>query len=456
MIRSDWLCRCNNIGGAWFRSVAWSALIVCLVSACESGSGANPENAPGSITAVSTTTGQLSVNAGSSISVPITVERTSSFIGTVELALDGIPNGVTHSFSPSVLSFGQSTSILKLDLNQGAQAGNYPLIIRASARSVEPRSVTITLSIPVPDVTVSAGNGSISIALEDTVSIPITLTRTGGGFIDPVTLSLSGLVSGVSARFEPSVLTGSAVASTLKLSADIGAALGASTPQIVTTGVIIGEKRTPLPITVVDAVRPTFQVRPSFPNINMPFGGGTVEQVIGVPRAGGLSAPINLTVEGLPANVVATLEPTAVTGASSIIRLSASRNAIAGTYPLTVRGVAMGAADRVGVFTGTVSGVRPFAQAAPVKRGNSGELSVSTIRFGTYTEAASFTIESPVPGFGFTGVPFAVPTVFVLSGRLIPFTVADSVVAGTYTFIVRVIDSSGVVATTDFVVTVTN
>jgi hypothetical protein len=422
--------------------------------ACESGSSANPETSTGSLVRVSAAPSAVVLDAGASTTLPIAIERSAGFTRSVELTLTGAPNGVTYTFAPASLAFNQSTSTLTLESNQGVQPGSYPLVVRASASTGDPKTTQVTLTVPTPDVIVVFGTASASVRLEDTVSVPVTVTRTGGGFVDPIALSVSNLPAGVTGSFVPSVLTGTNTASVLRLSPVIETALGASTLQVTTSGISVPQKSTPLPLTVLDAAAPTFRLRFTGSSLTVPVGGGTAESTVGIPRAGGLTAPVTLSTADLPAGVVAEFTPAVVTGTTATIRLTATRGVTPGNYPITVRGVAAGLTDRLVPVTYTVSGLRLFPATVRVQRGATAQVPLSIARYGSFAEPATVSLSGATPGFTFTGLPVTIGG--VIGAFSAGVTVDPSVAPGVYTIDIEARSPSGSLSTSTITITVTN
>jgi len=424
--------------------------------ACESGSSADPESSAGSIVSVSASTPAVELNAGASTTVPITVERTPGFARSVALSLSGLPNGMTYTFTPAALAFGQASSTLTLEANQGVQPGSYPLQVSASAADVESKSSQFNVTVPTPEVSIAVGTGAVSIRLEDTLSIPVTVTRTGGGFMDPIDLSISNLPIGVTARFTPSVLTGSGTASVLLLTPAIETALGAGTAQVITSTISAAPKTVTLPLTILDALAPTFRVRLGTSALVTPFGGGSVERSVSLPRAGGFADAVALSAVGLPAGVTAAFTPAVVTGTAALMRLTATPEAPPGNYPITVRGVAAGLADRATPITLAVSGARLFPATVTVQRGQTAQTELGLGRYGGFSDPVAVTLTRATPGFTFTGLPRETGSSSASTSFTVRVAVDEGVVPGVYTFDVEARGQSQVLSTTMITITVTN
>ncbi|MCC6242088.1 MAG: hypothetical protein IT353_04575 [Gemmatimonadaceae bacterium] len=432
--------------------------LLCFAAACETGSSSNPETSTGSIVAVSASMSTVVLNAGATITVPVTVERSSGFTRSVELSLSGVPSGVTYTFAPASLAFGQTASTLTLASTEGVQPGSYPLVVRASASDVEPKTAPLSMTVPTPDVTLTFGAGAASVRLEDSVSIPITVTRTGGGFVDPIALGISNLPTGITASFAPSVLTGTNTASVLTLSPALEATVGASTLQVTTSGISAPLKLTPLPLTVLDAAAPTFRIRLASSSAVVPFGGGTSEGTVRIPRGGGLTAPVTLSTAPLPSGVVAEFIPPVVTGTgtTSTIRFTSTAAATPGTYPVTVRGTASGLEERTIASLLTVTGVRLFPATATVQRGGTAQIPLSISRYGTLTDAVTVAVSGGSAGFTFTGLPFSLAA--SSGGALFSAGVAvdQSVAPGVYTINIEARGQSQLFSASTITITVTN
>ncbi|MCS7068855.1 MAG: hypothetical protein RMK51_00885 [Meiothermus sp.] len=104
-------------------------LFLPILAAC--GGGTNPPPSPGDFQ-ISLGSQTLTLGAGGSGSVPVTLEKTGGFQAEVSLALVRIPSSlqVSGSFSPNPI---QTTSTLNLSLGSSLGPGTYTLLVRASA-----------------------------------------------------------------------------------------------------------------------------------------------------------------------------------------------------------------------------------------------------------------------------------------------------------------------------------
>ncbi len=128
----------------------------------------------------------------------------------------------THSIAPG------TTNSTKFDVPAGLPSGSYDLVVVANG--IESNTLVVDIEA-VPDFSLSASPNSVGVAQGNSVTSTITVTPQSG-FSGSVTLSASGLPSGVTAGFSPNPTTST---STLTLTASGSATVGTFTVTI--TGV---------------------------------------------------------------------------------------------------------------------------------------------------------------------------------------------------------------------------
>ena len=167
----------------------------------------------------------VSVAQGASGQVTVTLVRTN-FTGTVNLTLEGAPNGVTPSFNPAAVT--GTTSALTLNVAASVTAGDYQLTVRGTAQGLPDRTDGFTLTV----TPVAAGDFSLSTTPSGTVSVQqngasvpvqVNILRTGG-FAGSVGLTVTGAPTGLTATLNPTNTTGNS--STLTLSATTAVNIG--------------------------------------------------------------------------------------------------------------------------------------------------------------------------------------------------------------------------------------
>src|SRR5688572_13678883 len=105
--------------------------------------------------------------------------------------------------------------------------------------------------------------------------------------------------------------------------------------------------------------------------------GGTGTVTVTLTRGGGFAEPVNVTVEGLPTGVTASVAPTSLTGTTTqaVVTVTVANSVAAGTYTATIRASAagIGAATTTFALTVTAQGTYTLtATAASAVQGASG------------------------------------------------------------------------------------
>ncbi|HEV8598772.1 MAG TPA: hypothetical protein VGQ69_05395 [Gemmatimonadales bacterium] len=87
------------------------------------------------------------VAVGGSTTVAITLTRTGSFSGIVDLSVTGAPAGVTGGFSNLQTSGRVTTATLTLSVTAAATPGSYTLVVHASGTGVTEALAVFSLTI---------------------------------------------------------------------------------------------------------------------------------------------------------------------------------------------------------------------------------------------------------------------------------------------------------------------
>ncbi|MEK6398444.1 MAG: Ig-like domain repeat protein, partial [Terriglobus sp.] len=117
-------------------------------------------DAPFSLTAGST----VSLCPGCSATLPITVNKLSSYTGNVDIAMDGLPSGVT--FSPTSLPVGSTTAVT---LTAATNADSEDFNSGASIASID-KALTLTGTISATNA--ATANTTLHMQIEDTSFTP--------------------------------------------------------------------------------------------------------------------------------------------------------------------------------------------------------------------------------------------------------------------------------------------
>jgi len=189
--------------------------------------------------ALSASPTSVSVAQGGTKTTTVSTTISGGFNSAVSLSASGLPAGVTASFSPaSIAAPGSGSSTLTFTASSTAAIGTSTVTINASGGGVS-HSTTVSLTVSstaTPDFAVSASPTSVSVAAGSSGTSTIS-TTVSGGFNSAVSLSASGLPSGVTAAFNPtSIAAPGSGSSTLTFTASSTAAAGTSTITINASG----------------------------------------------------------------------------------------------------------------------------------------------------------------------------------------------------------------------------
>ena len=301
--------------------------------------------------------GTLNLGQGTSGTTVVDVFPEYGFSGNVNLAVSGLPNGVTASFSPNPAT---RTSTLTLTASSTASAGTSTLTITGTSGNLT-ATTTLTLGVFGPSFTLSSP-GSLNVGQGMSGTAYFTVLQQYG-FAGNVTFSVSGLPSGVTALWNPNPASGSSM---LTLTASSSAAAGTKTLTITgTSGNLTATTTLSLGI-----YAPSFTLS-SQGTVSVGQGSSATAYVNVNPQYG-FTGKVNLSVSGLPSGVTASFSSNPTTGYSTLT-LAASSSAPVGTQTLTITGASGSLTATttltLGVYTPTFS---LFGSGVSLGQGSSG------------------------------------------------------------------------------------
>ena len=279
-----------------------------------------------------------------------------------------------------------------------------------------------------PNFSLSANPSSVTITQGSNGTSTITVTPVGG-FSGSVTLSASGLPSGVTAAFNPNPTTST---STLTLTASSTAATGTVTVTITGTSGSLTNTTT-LSLTV-QASQQSFTLSASPTTVTIAKGGASGTSTISITPAGGFSGSVTLAASGLPKGVTALFSPNPATS-SSVLTLTASKTAKAGTVTVTITGTS-GSLKATTTITLTVDALGSYTlKASPtalsVAQGSSGTSTITINPTNGFDQEVSLAA---------TGMPTGVTATFgtnpTTSSSVLTLAVSGSAAAGKSTITV--------------------
>jgi subtilase family serine protease len=363
---------------------------------------------------ISATPATLTVAPGGTGVSTIAATPLNGFNGQINIALSGVPAGVTPSFTPATAAWSVT---LNLAVGSSVAAGTYTVTITGTSGSLS-NAATIKLTVTgTPSFTLAAAPASVSVVQGATGTSTITVTPQNG-FNGTVALAASGLPSGVTASFSGGALT---------LSASASAATGAYTVTITGTSGSLSSKTT-IGVTVTAA--PGYTVAASPASVTL-APGGSAPSTITVTPLNGFTGAVTFSVSGLPTGVTAAFSPTASTKTSTLT-FSASSSAAAGTSTVTVSG-ASGTATNKTTISLTVTPPPGFTLSATpaslsLAQGTSITSAIAISGSGGFAGTVALTA-SGLP----SGVTAAFSPASTASKSTVTFTAASSAPSSTST-----------------------
>ena len=264
----------------------------------------------------------VSVSQGSTGTSTITVVPQNGFTGSVTLSATGLPTGVTAAFNPNPTT---SSSTLTFTVGATAATGTSTITITGVSGTLT-HTTTVSLTVTqagTPDFSLTATPGSVTVGQGSTGTSSIGVVPVNG-FSGSVTLSATGLPSGVTAAFNPNPTTST---STLTFTASATATTGTSTVTI--TGVSGSlTHTTSVSLTITASGGGTITLTPTSLTFSKILVGGTSgAKTVTVKNTGGSAVSItNIAVSGDFALVAAPPKTacgsTLAAGASCIVKVS--------------------------------------------------------------------------------------------------------------------------------------
>ncbi len=180
------------------------------------------------------------VLAGTSVSLPVELNRHNASDGDVSFTVSGLPAGMSASFSPNPVSGAGTTTELTLTAAVDAPSSDaYSEITVTATPSLgagpTPRTITKQVRVRTAFTMTRAGPPEVDLA-PCSVKVPLGFVR-DFGFAGPVSLSVTGMAAGVLASFDPSQVT-------------FPNGAGAETVNLVVTGPATGVPTPPTELTI--------------------------------------------------------------------------------------------------------------------------------------------------------------------------------------------------------------
>jgi hypothetical protein len=279
---------------------------------------------------VTVTPASRNVIQGGSTFWTATVAPQNGFTDSVTLGVSGLPSGVSASFSPPVVTSGDST--LSVLVGSAVAPGSYPFSISGVSGAIT-HSTDATLVVQAaPDFAVTVTPALRKVIQGKSTSWTATVTPQNG-FSDAIALGASGLPTGVTAVFSaPALKSGN---STLNVSVDAAVPPGAY-PFAITA--VSGSLEHNANVTLTVLVQGTFTIAVTPASQTVTRNSTSTYTVTITPQKGFLWT-VDLSVSGTGNHITASLDPISVgANGTSTLRVNVDGNMPRGNHTLRVTG----------------------------------------------------------------------------------------------------------------------
>jgi uncharacterized membrane protein len=375
---------------------------------------------------VAVETGSLTIAQGADAAVGTTVTRLADYAGTVDIVVDDAPQGVSVQVAPGTTNGKATTASLTIHVSPEAKVGTYLLTIRArgTANNVAGTILSVTV-VEAPAFTMSLSRGGVTLTPAGSVPVTVRLARTN--LTAPIQLAASG-PGAVQASFGTSLVSGDTA--TFTAIAVRGAAPGTYDLKITATAAGVAERSATLRITVSgDAM-----VVLADSSVSTAQGQSATTTAI-VNRAETVGT-VTLRAEGMPAGLTASVTARANDPRIYDVTFAATSSLAPGTYKVTLRATASGAADattdiQVVVNAASIA-VSLSATSISLFPGTNASVSAQVARTN-YTGNVSVTVEGLPTGVTASVAQFSATT----SSANVTIAAAANVAPGTYSATIR-------------------
>lgn len=375
------------------------------------------------------------------------VTRAGGYTGVVQLAVSGLPSGVSATVSPAQLPAGASDATITLSAADGATRGDFAAKVIASGSGIAEAIALYTIKVSAqPAFSLTAAAGALTIARGGADSARVAVSRTD--FDGAIDFAVEGLPAGASATIRTALDGGESAIVVVAVDATVAPGDYSLTVKGKAAG--LADRAASIVLTVPT---PSFTLTPLPNALHVAAGSATTTQ-IGIGRSG-FAGVVTLSLQTPPAGVSANFAPAGAAGDASTLTLQVAATVAPGTYRLTIRGAAAGMVDRVASLDLTVEpaasaillAVNPAA--VTIASGASGHATVSVERTNV---AGNITFSASGVPAGIT-VTFTPPTT-AGSASDVTIAVAPGASLGTHAILIEATAPGGVHAWATLTVTV--
>ena len=190
---------------------------------------------------------------------------------------------------------------------------------------------------PTGSISVTASPTSLTLDPGATGTVTVTLVR-GGGFADPVNVTIEGLPTGITATAVPAQLTGQTTQVVVTVNVASTVAAGSYTATVRASATGVGSATTTYTVTVNALPNYALTLTPTTLTV---APGGNGQTTVNIARTS-FTGAVTLSLVAPPAGITATFNPAAPTTNSSVATINVASTVANGNYNLTIMGAATG------------------------------------------------------------------------------------------------------------------
>lgn len=336
----------NRLAHVRLRTMRTISYALLAIASASCGASTDGVVDPGSIT-ISLPTASGTLVAGATATFGVSVGRTGSFAGAIDVTVEGLPTGVTASVVPTQVAAGVTSATVNLTGAATAVAGASTLTVRAKGTGVSDKTATFSLTVQAAPAgggfTMSLSPATLSVAAGANSTSTLTIARSGS-FTGAVNLAVSGAPAGVTATLSSASVTGT----TATLTIAVAAGTAATTANITITGSATGAANQTATLgvttTVVSAGSFALSLAPTSLSV---AAGANGTSTVTIARTAPFTGTVNLAVTGAPAGVTATLSSAAVAGNTATLTVAVAAGTAAGNSNIVVTGSAAGVSNAI-------------------------------------------------------------------------------------------------------------
>jgi hypothetical protein len=288
----------------------------------------------------------VNLAAANTANASVSVSVNNGFSAPVNLAVGGLPGGVTASVNPATLSApGSGSATVTFTAALNVAAGTYhPTITATSGGTAKSSTVNLVVTVPATfTMTTSAGSATILVGKYTTLSVATTISST---FKSAVNLTVTGAPAGMTASFSPpSIKSPGNGSSTLTITAGVSMTPGTYTLTLNASG--SGLART----TTVNVYVSGFTLALSGSSVTLPPN-GKASLTVTTTAIAGFNSAITLSNSALPPGIIGTWTTSRINapgGGTATLNLSRATSARVANSTITI--TAAGGYNKTASFT---------------------------------------------------------------------------------------------------------